>query len=58
MLRDAMQMADDITKGIQNVINTDQRIKFENILNKKCKHLAVLGNSLVYKEKEVLLGYK
>ena len=33
-------------------------MKFENLLNKKCKDLATLGNSLVYKEKEVLLGYK
>ena len=58
MLREALNLADDVQKGIQAVANTDQRLKFENILNKKCKELAVLGNSLVYKEKEVLMGYK
>ena len=30
----------------------------EKALSKKCKELAVLGSSLVYKEKEVLLGYQ
>ena len=33
-------------------------MKFERLLEKKCKELEVLGNSLVYKEKEVLMKYK
>ena len=33
-------------------------MKFENILAKKCKDLEVLGDSLVFKEEEVLLNYK
>jgi len=33
-------------------------MKFEHLLAKKCKELEVLGNSLVYKEKEVLMNYK
>ena len=36
----------------------DQKIKFEHILAKKCKELELLGDSLVFKEKEVLLQYK
>jgi len=40
------------------VPDDNQRLKFENILNKKVKELQVLGNSLVYREKEVLLNYK
>ena len=38
--------------------DNDQRIKFERLLSKKCKELENLGNSLVYKEKEVLMNYK
>ena len=33
-------------------------MKFENTLAKKCKDLEVLGDSLVFKEQEVLLNYK
>jgi len=33
-------------------------MKFENMLEKKCKDLEVLGDSLVFKEEEVLLNYK
>ena len=33
-------------------------MKFENKLAKKCKELEVLGDSLVFKEQEVLLNYK
>ena len=36
----------------------DQKIKFEHLLAKKCKELELLGDSLVFKEKEVLLQYK
>ena len=33
-------------------------MKFENTLAKKCKELEVLGDSLVFKEEEVLMNYK
>ena len=33
-------------------------MKFEHLLEKKCKELEMLGDSLVYKEKEVLIKYK
>ena len=33
-------------------------MKFEHMLEKKCKELEVLGDSLVFKEREVLLNYK
>ena len=33
-------------------------MKFEHLLEKKCKELETLGDSLVYKEKEVLIQYK
>ena len=33
-------------------------MKFENQLEKKCRDLELLGDSLVFKEKEVLLNYK
>lgn len=33
-------------------------MKFENILSKKVKQLEVLGTSLIYKEKELLVKYK
>lgn len=36
----------------------DQKIKFEHLLAKKCKELEVLGDSLVFKEKEVLMNYR
>lgn len=38
--------------------DNDQKMKFERLLDKKCKELEVLGNSLVYKEKEVLMRIK
>ena len=38
--------------------DVDLKIKFENLLEKQCKQLEVLGDSLVFKEKEVLLNYK
>lgn len=41
-----------------SVRNEDEKMKFENSLAKKCKELEVLGDSLVFKEKEVLLAYK
>lgn len=34
------------------------KMKFENQLEKKCKDLELLGDSLVFKEKEVLLTYR
>lgn len=40
------------------VKDENQKMKFENILSKKVKELEVLGNSLVYKEKELLVKYK
>ena len=33
-------------------------MKFEHLLEKKCKDLELLGDSLVFKEKEVLIQYK
>lgn len=33
-------------------------MKFENMLEKKCKELETLGDSLVFKEKEILFNYK
>ena len=33
-------------------------MKFEHILEKKCKELELLGDSLVFKEKEILMQYK
>ncbi len=36
----------------------NQKMKFEHLLGKKVKELELLGNSLVYKEKELLLKYK
>ena len=38
--------------------NEDEKIKFEYILEKKCKELEQLGDALVVKEKEVLIRYK
>ena len=38
--------------------NEDQKLKFEHLLEKKCKELEQLGSSLVFKEQEVLLKYK
>ena len=35
-----------------------QKMKFEHILAKKCKEMELLGDSLVFKEKEVLMNYK
>lgn len=35
-----------------------QKMKFEHILAKKCKEMELLGDSLVFKEKEVLMSYK
>jgi len=36
----------------------DDKIKFEYLLEKKCKELEQLGDALVVKEKEVLIKYK
>ena len=58
MMHEAMQLAESIQAGVQNVRNEDTKMKFENILAKKCKDLEVLGDSLVFKEEEVLLNYK
>lgn len=33
-------------------------MKFENSLAKRCKDLEVLGDTLMFKEEEVLLNYK
>jgi len=41
-----------------SVRNEDEKMKFENALAKKCKELELLGDSLVFKEQEVLLAYK
>ena len=38
--------------------NEDTKMKFENTLAKKCKESEVLGDSLVFKEEEVLMNYK
>ena len=38
--------------------NEDEKIKFEYMLEKKCKELEQLGDALVVKEKEVLIRYK
>ena len=43
---------------LHSVRNEDQKMKFEHTLAKKCKELEVLGDSLVFKEQEVLLNYK
>ena len=43
---------------VSSVRNEDLKIKFENSLEKKCKTLELLGDSLVFKEEEVLLSYK
>ena len=44
--------------GLKNVRDVNMKMKFEHILEKKCKELEVLGDSLVFKEKEVLVSYK
>ena len=41
-----------------SVKDIDQKMKFEHLLEKKTKELGILANSLVYKEKEVLMKYK
>ena len=38
--------------------DVDAKMKFEHTLEKKCKELEMLGDSLVFKEKEVLMTYK
>jgi len=53
-----MELAEDVGKGVQNVKDIDQKMKFEHLLEKKTKELGILANSLVYKEKEVLMKYK
>jgi hypothetical protein len=40
------------------VPDDNQRMKFENIFSKKVKDLEVLSQSLVYKEKEILVNVK
>ena len=47
-----------LTFPLVSVRNEDQKMKFEHQLQKKCKELEVLGDSLVFKEKEVLHQYK
>jgi hypothetical protein len=58
MLKDALALADEVQKVVQAIDLPDWRERQEKILTKKCKELAVLGTSLVYKEKEVLLSYR
>ena len=58
MLKNALSLADEVQKVVQAIDLPDWRERQEKILNKKCKELAVLGTSLVYKEKEVLISYK
>ena len=58
MMQEAMQLAEDVQTGVKNVKNEDQKMKFEHLLEKKCKELELLGDSLVFKEKEVLIQYK
>jgi hypothetical protein len=40
------------------VRDENQRLKFANILGKKVRELEVLGESLVYKEQEVLNSFR
>ena len=58
LMHEAMQLAEDVQSGVKNVKNEDQKMKFEHLLAKKCKELELLGDSLVFKEKEVLIQYK
>ena len=58
MMHEAMELAEDVQTGVKNVKNEDQKMKFEHLLEKKCKELEQLGDSLVFKEKEVLIQYK
>ena len=58
MMHEAMQLAEDVQTGVKNVRNEDEKIKFEYLLEKKCKELEQLGDALVVKEKEVLNRYK
>ena len=44
--------------NVTSVRDVDTKMKFENMLEKKCKELETLGDSLVFKEKEILLNYK
>jgi hypothetical protein len=48
---------DDIVL-MNRVVDENQKMKFENLLSKKVRDLEILGNSLVYKEKELLHKYK
>ena len=57
-MHEAMQLAEDVQTGVKNVRNEDEKIKFEYLLEKKCKELEQLGDALVVKEKEVLNRYK
>ena len=47
-----------MTSSCCSVKDIDQKIKFENMLQKKCKELEKLGNALVLREKEVLVKLK
>ena len=47
-----------ISKIDCSVRDVNIKMKFEHLLEKKCKELEVLGDSLVFKEKEVLMNYK
>ena len=58
MMHEAMELAEDVQTGVKNVKSEDQKMKFEHLLEKKCKELEQLGDSLVFKEKEVLIQYK
>lgn len=58
MMHEAMELGEEIQAGVKNVRNEDQKIKFEHLLAKKLKELEMLGDSLVFKEKEVLMNLK
>ena len=58
MMHEALKLAESIQIGIDNVRDDDQKMRFENQLAKQCKQLEDLGDSLVFKEEEVLLSYR
>ena len=58
MINEALKIAENVQAGLKNVKNEDYKMKFEHLLSKKAKELELLGDSLVFKEKEVLIRYK
>ena len=43
---------------IYRVREDNNRLKYENLLSKKVKDLEVLGQSLIYQERELLIQFK